>query len=57
MCPFAFGKAWIGGQESTFKKDKKGGLGTEGNTTVFCYAISLIVTRVLLLPQLDVAHS
>ena len=32
---FAFGKAWIVGQESTFKKDKKGAIGMEGNTTVF----------------------
>ena len=47
---FAFGKAWIG-------KDKKGALGMEGNTSVFFYAISLIITRVLLLPQSDVASS
>ena len=55
LCSFPFWKAWIGGQESAFKKDKKRALGTEGNTTFFFYAISLIVTRVLLLPQLDVA--
>ena len=35
LCSFAFRKSWIGGQESAFKKDKKGALGTEGNTTVF----------------------
>ena len=35
---FAFQKAWIDGQESAFKKDKKRALGTEGNTTFFlCY--------------------
>ena len=54
---FAFGKAWIGGQESAFRKDEKGAVGMEGNTPVFFYAISLIVTRVLLLPQSDVASS
>ena len=33
-----FRKAWMGGQESAFKKDKKRALGTEGNTTFFlCY--------------------
>ena len=32
---FAFGKAWIGGQESAFMKDKKGALGLEGNTAIF----------------------
>ena len=57
LCSFAFKKAWIGGQESAFKKDRKGALGTEVNTTVFFYAISLIVTRVLLLPQSDLAYS
>ena len=56
LCSFAFGKAWIGGQESAFIKDKKGALETEGNNCFF-YAISLIVTRVLLLPQSDVAYS
>ena len=35
LCSFAFQKAWNGGQESAFKKDKKGALGTEGNTTAF----------------------
>ena len=31
---FAFWKAWIGRPETAFKKDKKGALGKEGNTTV-----------------------
>ena len=31
---FAFQKAWIGGQESAFEKDKRS-LGMEGNTTAF----------------------
>ena len=35
LCSFAFGKAWIEGQESAFKKYKKEALGMEGNTTVF----------------------
>ena len=39
-----------------FKKDKKGALGKEV-TQMFFNAISLIVTRALLLPQLDVAYS
>ena len=56
LCSFAFWKAWIGGQESAFKKDKEGALGMEGNNC-FLYAISLIVTRVLLLSQSDVACS
>ena len=34
LCSF-FWKAWMGGQESAFKKDKKRALGTEGNTTLF----------------------
>ena len=38
LSSFAFQKAWIGGQESAFKKDKKVALGTEGNTVFFlCY--------------------
>ena len=37
-CALFFRKAWMGGQESAFKKDKKRALGTEGNTTFFlCY--------------------
>ena len=32
---FAFRKAWIGGQESAFKKEKKRALGTKGNATAF----------------------
>ena len=32
---FLFRKAWMGGQESAFKKDKKRALGMESNTTLF----------------------
>ena len=45
LCSFAFRKAWIGGQESAFKKDKKRALRTEANTTFF-YAICLIISLV-----------
>ena len=34
-CVLFVWKAWIDGQESAFKKDKKRALGTEGNTTLF----------------------
>ena len=30
-----FQKGWIRGQESVFKRDKKGALGTDGNTTAY----------------------
>ena len=32
---FSFFGTWIGVQESVFKKEKKGVLGMQGNTTVF----------------------
>ena len=40
-CTLAFRKAWIGRPKTAFKKDKKGALGMEANTTFFlCYQLN-----------------
>lgn len=52
--PCAFQKAWTGGQETAFKKEKRKEPKVSNS---FFYAISLIVTKVLLLPQPDLVYS
>ena len=37
---FLFRNAWMGGQESASKKDKKRALGMESNTTLFSMLLS-----------------